>query len=764
VARSDRLSRLVARLRRLPADPGGRTYAPLALVATAVIFNLWVLRAQALPVLTRNDSVLHLSMVRWALMRLREGHLPFDGWYPYLGLGSALFHHYQSLPHTLTAGLALVVGADRAYFGTLYLLLSSWPISVYLGARLLGWERLPAAAAALLSPLIVSTAGFGGPGQPGFGYEHGAYVWQGYGMWSQLWAMWLLPLAWGLSWRAVSGTKPVRYAIASLIVGLTAACHFLTGYLAFLAIGVWVLIRPSDLRKRLARAALIGVGSLLMISWVVVPLMLDGRWISQSRYLKGAVWFDSFGARRVLIWLFTGKLFDGPRPIPVISMLVALGAAICIARFRQDERARALLGVMGLSLVLFFGRPTLGPLLKLLPGSDDLLLHRYIMGVHLAGIMLAGVGATWLGREAIALLRRLTPGVAPAATTATVVLFGIAMMAPAWGERWGFDARGGEAIHSQRSAEATKGSAVRELVEEAQARGPGRIYAGSSLTFSPGSWGLDYRLGSVPMYAVLAGYGADSVGDLLRTTSLSSDFEVLFDDTNPAQYDLFGIRYLILPSDRTPPVVATRLDERDGNTLWEVEMSGYVGVVDAVGPPFIADRGDLSRRVGPFLGSDELLAGRYPTIAFGGEPAAPPTVTGGEAPTGPAGSVLSENDSLPDGEVTARVVANRPAMVLLKSSFDPRWQVIVDGVSTSPAMVAPSFVGVEVSAGSHEVTLRYRPFPRYDVLFAIGLLAFLGLWFGQRTVTRKRYRRATRPGHQQPHTPAPREGSSLGSR
>ncbi|HKZ75718.1 MAG TPA: hypothetical protein VJ259_03550, partial [Actinomycetota bacterium] len=330
----DRARSLIPRGHELPADRPGRHLAPLGIVAVAVGFNLWVLRAEILPVLNLNDSSVHLSMVRWALQRIREGHLPFDGWYPYLGLGSSLFHHYQSLPHILTAGLGLAVGPDRAFFGTLYLLLASWPISVYLGARLLGWERWVAASAALVSPLLLVIT-------PGYGFEHGSYTWRGYGMWSQLWAMWLLPLGWGLSWRAVSGAKPTRYAVAALVVGLTAAFHFLTGYLALLVVGVWVLVRPSEFLKRLARAALVGMGALLIISWVVVPLLLDSRWTNRSQYLQGTQWFDSFGARRVLAWLFTGQLFDEHR-FPVVSLLVAVGAVVCLARFRRDERARAL--------------------------------------------------------------------------------------------------------------------------------------------------------------------------------------------------------------------------------------------------------------------------------------------------------------------------------------------------------------------------------------------------------------------------------------
>jgi len=725
-----RLRRRLGRLPELPADEGKRL-APLALAAIAVGFNLYVLRAEILPVLYLNDSSVHLSMVRWALMRIQEGHLPFDGWYPYLGLGSSLFHHYQSLPHILTGTLALAIGADWAYTITLYVLLATWPISVYLGSRLLGWERWVAAAAALVSPLVLST--------PGYGYEHGSYTWRGLGVWSQEWAMWLLPIALGLSWRAVSRSTPTRYAVAALVVGLTAACHFLTGYLAFLSLGVWVLIRPSDLWRRIGRAALVGFGALLIISWVVVPLLLDSRWTSQSRYLKGTFWFDSFGARKVLAWLFTGQLFDGTRASPVISVLVLVGTVVCVARFRRDERARALLGLLVLSLLLFFGRPTLGPFLKVLPGSDDLLLHRYIMGVHLAGTLLAGVGGAWLGLAVVRGARRIAPRIAPAVRTAGIAAACFVVLAPAVGERWGFDLTGGTWIRYQRTIDATDGAVIRTLVQEAHANGPGRIYAGSF-----GGWGESYRLWDVPVYAALLAYGADSVGFVLRTTSLSSDFEAMFDDGNPALYDLFDVRYLILPATRQPSVPATLLDTRNGNALWEVQTSGYLQVVDAVLPPITADRGNLSRRAESFLSSGQLASGQYPTIAFAGEPAAPPTLIGGEPPSGPAGSVEFEDHRLADGLVTAQIVVNRPAMVILKSSFDPRWEVVVDGVPLAPRMAAPSFVAREVPAGRHSIVFRYRSFPRYDALFALGALSLAALWFGPGFVARWRIRRHRR--------------------
>jgi hypothetical protein len=691
---------------------------PFSTVALAVAFNLWVLRTEILPVRQLNDGSVHQSMIQWALDRIHGGHLTLDGWFPALQLGSSLFHHYQSLSHTLAAYASLAIGPDRAYSGILYLLLATWPISVYLGARLLGWERWAAAGAALVSPLIVSI--------PGYGFEHESYTWRGLGVWSQLWGMWLLPLAWGFSWRAISG-RSRSLAFGALFVGLTAACHFLTGFMALLVIPVWVLIKPSELLKRLARAAVVGIGALLIISWVVVPLLLDSSYSTVSRYLVGTFWFDSYGARKVFGWLFSGKLFDGSAParLPVISILVAIGLVVCIARFRTDERARALIGALSLGLVLFSGRSTFGPLLDLIPGSGDIFFHRFITGIHLSGVLLAGVGVGWIA----GLVERSVPAFTKLPQRAGVVVatVGIALLAlaPAWTERARFDATGGEWLHIQREADTQEGANVDALITEAEGNGPGRMYGGAS-----DGWGSSDTIYSVPIYSYLLSNNVDGVGFYLRTTSVSEDVEVLFDETNPDQYDMFNVRYLILPAGQKPLVPAKLMDTKGSHSLYEVPTTGYLQVVDAL-PAITADRANLAANVEAWMNSELPAEGRYPTVAFAGAEAASPTLSAGTV-SGLPGAVTDESASLENGVVSGQVDLTRLGMVMLKTSFDPRWTVTVDGQELPTQMVAPSFVGREVPEGHHEIVFTYQPFPRYDLLFALGVLVFLGLLFGPR--------------------------------
>jgi hypothetical protein len=107
-------------------------------------------------------------MVRFATLQFRAGHLPLTTWFPYLGLGSPQFLHYQSLPAMLAGLIGLATGPDAAFRWTLYVLLSFWPVSIYLSARLFGAGRWAGAAAAAMSPFLMSATGVG--------YEQKAYV------------------------------------------------------------------------------------------------------------------------------------------------------------------------------------------------------------------------------------------------------------------------------------------------------------------------------------------------------------------------------------------------------------------------------------------------------------------------------------------------------------------------------------------------------------------------------------------------------------
>jgi hypothetical protein len=690
-------------------------------VGAAVLFGLVVLWPERADVWYPNDASVHASMVRWAADRIREGHLPLDGWYPYLSLGASRFHHYQSLPHVVTGAISAVLGAG-VFRWSLYLLLATWPIAVYAGARLLGLGRWPAACAAVVSPLLNS--------EPGLGYEWGSYVWRGSGTWAQLWGMWALPFAWGLSWRAVA--KGERLWLAAVAVGLTVCLHLLTGYLALLTLGVWVLTRPRELPRRVVRAAVVGAGALAVAGWMLVPLVQDAAWTVNDEFSRGTIYYDSFGASRILSWLASGEIFDEAR-IPVVTVLTGAGLAVAVVGWLRREPPRAVVGAGLLSLLLFFGRPTLGPLVDLLPGGEDLFLRRFVSGVHLAGIYLAGLGLTWVGAALTRLLRRRDAvprwaRVAAAPAIASIALVPIAV------ERASYEAQGARWIQDQLVAQARDGVDFAELVARAGGEGPGRVFAGLRAAGATAP-----RIGQVPGYIALLSLDADAVGFTRPTWSLMSPAEYRFDIRDPGRRRIFGVRYWVRPSQPIVPEGAVEVATAGRWSLYRFDDVGYVQVIDTV-PAIPGDREHLGQLTSFVLRSGLPDRSILPTVSFDGRPGGPSTLRPHELPAAPPGEVVETLAGPSDGTFSARVVMDRPGVVMLAASFDPRWEAVLDDHAAPVFMVAPGVPGVLVPEGEHALLFTYRTYGNYASLIVIAALALLGIWGVQK---RLRHRAST---------------------
>jgi len=729
-AKPRRLTRLTRSVPR-PTSPREwkprewRALTPLILVAFAVGFGLWVLRPELRSVPFPNDASTHASFARFAEQRIRAGHSPFDAWYPYLGLGSPQFLQYQVLSHVITGLLSIVFG-DSLFRVSNYLLICTWPISVYIGARLLGLDRWQAGAAALISPMMSNVVGYG--------FEWASFLWVGSGMWSMLWALWLMPIALGLAWRAVA--KGERYALAAFAVGLTCALHFITGYLVLLALGVFVIMRPPEILKRLGRSALVGAGGILIFAFIFIPTLGGLDYVNVNSFQAGTFWVNSYGPGKVFTWLFDGRIFDFGR-YPVVSVLVGLGVLVCLWRSRRDESARLPLGLMILSLAMYSGHRVVGPILSRLPGGSDLLLHRYIIGVHFAGMLLAGIGSVWAFRAVLGGARFVLriPGrklVAPLVVCVLAVL----VMWPVVNDRDKYANDDKAYITAQVAADKADGVAVNQLIDMAKRLGGGRIYAGL-----PNTWGGAIKVGAVVVTYLPVQQDEDSLGFTLRTDSLSQDIEANFNESNPAQYDLFDIKYVLLPPGRTASVAAKQIAEVDGYTLWAVDnVSGYLEVVDTT-QAVPANRTDMAQAftqpVGGYMQSLALTEFRHPLVAYDGHPAPAPSMNTSAPYTGPPGQVDTSSYSLDNGRFAGTVTASRPSWVMLKESYAPHWRATVDGKPVKTAMLAPSFVGVPIPAGTSHVVFQYHSDSKYPEYLALGVITLLALAFGP-TIRRRR--------------------------
>jgi hypothetical protein len=367
-------------------------------------------------------------------------------------------------------------------------------------------------------------------------------------------------------------------------------------------------------------------------------------------------------------------------------------------------------------LLFAFGRTTFGGLVDIIPGSTDIFFRRFMMGVQLAALLLAGQGAAWLAASCARLLKSRVPRWRSGLSPAIASVAAIAVLAPAWLQLGAYDRQDSAAIATQRRADATDGADLGRLVAVIDRDGGGRTYAGM-----PSNWGESFTVGAVPVFKYLESLDVDEVGYTLRTASLMTDPEFSFDQGDPSDYRLFGIRYLILPVGQRPPVPA-RLAMRSGPyALWTIGGTGYIQAGQIVGQ-MSANRANIGARSVPLLQSGLADDGDYLSVDYGSDgDTRLPTA----ASQSPAGVVSTEHAALDDGEASATLRMRRTGVAVLSASYDPGWTATVNGRPEPTLMVAPALVGVDVPAGTDHVVFRYRGYGDYPELFTLSALTLV---------------------------------------
>ncbi len=107
----------------------------------------------------------------------------------------------------------------------------------------------------------------------------------------------------------------------------------------------------------------------------------------------------------------------------------------------------------------------------------------------------------------------------------------------------------------------------------------------------------------------------------------------------------------------------------------------------------------------------------YPARSDGAEAAATRGHSGG-------GSITEER-VLP-GRMDLRVHCQEAATLVLKMTYHPNWRITIDGQTVQTFMVSPSFIGLEIPAGTHSVRAEYRS-PVYKSILLIFGACTLGV-------------------------------------
>src|SRR5438105_2685873 len=508
-------------------------------------FNAFALLPEVtVPVPNVNDDAEHVLFIQQSSEALTNGQDPLDFWVPQLELGFPQFLYYQNLPHLAVVALGkLTFGliSLRTLFDLVrYVLLVGLPLTVFWSMRRLGFSDVAAAIGAAAGSLLA--------GNNRYGFEYDSYVWRGLGVSTQFVGMHLSFLTLAALHRVA--TRGSGVLVAALACSALALSHLIYAYMTAITAVLLLLfgLTRANIAGRVLRFGAVGALAGLIAAFMWVPFFAQPGYLDVSPYLDRTK-YDSFGAPAILGWLVSGDLLDHGR-LPVLTALLAAGIVAAVV-----TRARLLLLTLVLFvlwLVLYFGRPTLGPLADLLPLHEGLLFHRFIGGVDLFAILLIGAGGAYLWEVARA---EVSPRRFAAVAVATAIVF-----VPVLAERWSY--YGDNAAWMRITQTAIDADADAKTVLSAlPGQSAGRAYAGLRSNWGDGlDFGIPFR--SVRVYNVLTFDRVDAVAPPYRGASLNSDLLFDFNDQDPAQYRLFDVAYVIAPPSATlaqglVPIIST---------------------------------------------------------------------------------------------------------------------------------------------------------------------------------------------------------------
>jgi len=700
------------------------------LVFFAIVFNaVFLVGEVTVSTFSLNDEVLHLTATQEASSALRQNLDPTDFWFTQIGLGFPIFHYYQLLPHMVLAGLDQVTSSflplPRLLDISRYLLLVFFPLSIFWAMRRFGFDYLAAGLSSLIASLLSTNALYG--------IEYRSYLWRGIGLYTQLWAMFLLPLALAEIYRTIK--KEGSWFWSVFLSALVLLSNLLYGYILVVSAALFIFLKPDipEIFSRFKRLSGIVILTTLVTAFFFVPFILDLPLLNRSGW-EEPFKYNSYGAVEVLKNLFSGNLFDYGR-FPVLTILFFFGALVIITQWKK-EKYRLLLVVTLFWLLVYFGKPTWGDLVNILPFSQDLHFQRFIGGFQVGAVMITGAGLslTWQWIKKFSLK---DPSFKISIIAGIVFLL---ILSPVFLERAHFYQQNTQVKIESQNAFLSKSVEISEIRETLNNLPPGRVYAGLPADFGnePG-----YKIGFVPLYAIVPQLGLDSFGYAYYAFPLSTDVRLNFNNTKIEQYNLFNIRYVLLPKTWTPPDYYSKIREFDDFNLYQIPTTGYFDLVD-VPAVFYGDKTGFYYPNTKWLSSTLPKLKQYPIIELGNAPEntyglhvfsfqeVDDNLLSELSRAQPAGGEIF-NENISRNEYRAQFVVNRECYLLLKTNYHPGWDVTLDDRKVLPVMLTPGFIGIKVDPGTHHVVFSYQP-PSYRLpLLVLGVfvLVIVGMYQGK---------------------------------
>ena len=562
--------------------PTIKKYFPYGLLILIILFNFYLYRKEFNVLSDPNDNTFHFALIDdakniWSQVfsgKISPLYL-LDSWNERWAEGFSLSQYYSHLPEAAISLLSFIVPIStfKLFVIIRTLLLILLPVSFFLGAKILGFSSGFGLIFAFFSQAIF-TDGL-------YGLDSPSFLWRGWGLFTQLLAVFFLPLAFAYGINYLKNKKNLGKAI--FFNFLLAQAHFGMFYLLLFAYPVFWIFSLDQWRETGKKVLKFLFLLVISLAYFIFPFFLNSQYRNFS--LWDPIWkFNSWGLNQIIIWLSNGDLFDFNR-FPFLTILIIGG--VLWSLMSGNKFNRYLVAIFSLYFILFLGRNILGPLVNLFPGMSEYHLHRVIVMVQFIGIFIAG-WFLYLIIESVMNARyrffdRLTPKGPQAIVSKrylrileyvffTIVIILISGLIYFLEKPIVNYAKDNDAWIERSNIDYQKNINDYQAIVNSLKKLPpaSRVYAGR-----PGNWGRDFKIGDTQIYMALSNDGFPIIGFLPQSWSPNSDAEQFFDEENPKHYDLYNVGYLVLPIDKKPPQFTKLIVKKGKFSLYKVNSEGW---------------------------------------------------------------------------------------------------------------------------------------------------------------------------------------------
>jgi hypothetical protein len=473
----------------------------------------------------------------------------------------------------------------------------------------------------------------------------------------------------------------------------------------------------------------------IVVAHFYIPYLQGGDYSGTKFFLETSDYYQS-SMPQVLFDMFSGRTLDFFRwPFALMTLLFFVGIyAAAFKKKREDFPLFFASAGFILFLLLSFGRSFWGSMFDLIPGMSHIIVFRLMFAMQF--FMLFFVGA---GFAALFAIVRCAAAKRIRSSVALLCIFLVVLALPVFAQVF--------LSNSKLCAIANDGfdaGSFSKLVLFLRNSPDGRFIARPELGFS-----MPYYESLLPIYAGHPSFSTTSMGSQDNIAYYYTQFFML---PNHDFYDLYNIRYALVPSDKDVRDPFLKQAFVAGNyTLYKTDTTGYFGLVDSSTAAVYSSalNSDFVRMVSVawlntramelkdfvfffFREGEEFDKDLFRNIIYESS-----TTFNSDSmkrffkdiswPGSPVcGELLEESRSV--GHYSASFDVNRSCYLLFKMSYHPAWKAFVGGKAAEVYAFSPSFMAVRVSPGESSAEFYYSPDNslRYW-LMAFGIFVLIGL-------------------------------------